>query len=212
MLEKGFSEIDMKFWKQYELMEERDLLQIDSLDIYMNRLTERLAFLPGGGLSQPCESDESLRSPEKRERDGVFISYSHKDSDLFNELETMLAPVRERLNIWTDQMIRPGEVWRQEIEKALASVKAAVLLVSPDFLASYFINNHELPKLLEAAKEKGLTILWIKVKAALVRCTEIEKYQPLYAAHSLRSLTKEKRNEAIHDIAQKITDLLSEKA
>jgi hypothetical protein len=215
ILEKGFSEIDTKFWKQYELLEERNLLQIDSpdsYDSYMNRLTERLATLPGRGSSQPCPSNESLRSPEKRDRDGVFISYSHKDSELFKELETMLAPVRERLKVWTDEMIRPGELWRQEIEKALASAKAAVLLVSPDFLASYFINTHELPQLLEAAKEKGLTILWIKVKEAMVHCTEIEKYQALYAADSLFSLTEEKRNQAIHDIAQKITDLLSEKA
>jgi len=212
MLEKGFSEIDTKFWKQYELLEERNLLQIDSLDIYMNRLTEQLASLPGGGSAQPDPSAKSLCPPEKRDRDGVFISYSHKDSKFYDELLTMLAPVKERLKIWTDQMIRPGELWRQEIEKALASAKVAVLLVSPDFLASDFIRKHELQSLLEAAKEEGLRILSINVKEAQVDYTELEQYQRLYANPPLSSLTKAKRNEAIHDIAQKLTDLVSEKA
>jgi len=209
ILEKGFSEIDTKFWQQYELMEERNLLQIASPDSYMNRLTEQVAALPGG---EPDVSGKPLSSAAKRERDGVFISYSHKDSALFDELITMLAPVKERLKIWTDEMIRPGELWRQEIEKALASAKAAILLVSPDFLESDFIGKHELPKLLEVAREKGLQILWINVKESLVQSTEIGRYQALYADDALFSLTEERRNRAIRNIAQKITDLLPEKA
>jgi hypothetical protein len=203
ILDKG-CEIDTKFWKQYELMEERNLLQIPAPDSYMNRLTERLASLPVGGPS---------RSREKRDRDGVFISYSHKDSEIFDELLTMLDPVREGLQIWTDQMIEPGELWEQKIEEVLASVKAAILLVSPDYLKSEFIKNKELPQLRKAAKERGLKIAWISWKTSLVETTDISKYHALYAPKDddLFSLPPEKRNREIRDIAQKIKDLFSER-
>jgi hypothetical protein len=197
ILEKGFSEIDTKFWKQYRLEEDQHLLQIPSLDSYMNRLTEQLASLPGA------------------DRDRVFISYSHKDHKLFDELNKMLVPVlkERRIEIWTDKMILPGQLWQAEIEKALASAKAAILLVSPDYLHSDFIRKHELSPLLDAAREKGCHILWINSKPAPVDTTEIGKYQALYQGPPPLSILKgERRNRAILDIAQKIRDLLSEKA
>jgi len=60
---------------------------------------------------------------------------------------------------------------------ALANARAAILLVSQDFLTSDFIANNELPPLLQAAKEQGLTIFWVAVSASTVKDTEIAGYQ-----------------------------------
>jgi hypothetical protein len=114
-------------------------------------------------------------------RDQVFVSYSHKDVQWLDRLKINLKPsVRAgRLTVWDDQLIAPSAKWRDEIETALTSAKVALLLVSPDFLASDFIADHELPVLLESAKKDGVKILWVAVRYSNYKDTEIEQYQAI---------------------------------
>jgi hypothetical protein len=73
-------------------------------------------------------------------------------------------------------MIMPGTKWREEIQKAVASAKVVVLLISADFFASDFITTNELPPLLAAAEMEGAVILpiivspsWFEQTASLAR-------------------------------------------
>jgi hypothetical protein len=141
-----------------------------------------------------------------RLREGVFVSYSHRDGAWLEKLRTHLAPhVRGGITVWDDTQITPGSKWREEIESALGSASVAVLLVSPDFLASNFIHEQELPRILNAAEEDGLTILWIPVRQSAYFDTWIKDYQ---AAHDpkkpLASLRPARRDEALVHIALKI--------
>lgn len=114
------------------------------------------------------------------ERDSVFISYSHQDSKWLEKLQLHVKPLtknRRRLAVWDDTQIRPGAAWKEEIRRALATAKVAVLMVSPHFLASDFITDEEVPPLLAAAKQAGLKVLWFVVSACSYEETDIEQYQ-----------------------------------
>lgn len=140
-------------------------------------------------------------------RDQVFISYSHKDALWLEKLQTMLKPlVRAKLiSTWSDTQIRAGDHWYEDIQRALSVAKVAVLLVTPDFLASDFIAQHELPPLLEAAANEGLRIIWIPVRASMYKFTEIQRYQAaMDPTEPLSSLPEWKQEAKLVTICEEI--------
>jgi tetratricopeptide (TPR) repeat protein len=146
-------------------------------------------------------------------RDHVFISYSHADREWLKKLQTMLEPLMRKgiITPWADTMILPGQRWREEIERALASAKVAVLLVSDNFLASDFITRHELPPLLNAAKREGVKILWVALSHCLFEETEISDYQATNdPEHPLDSLSPSEQRQALANICRQIKEALND--
>ncbi len=137
-----------------------------------------------GGIA-PIEHDDCPR---------VFISYSHEDKAYLDRLRVHLKPLeRENLiDTWDDTQIKAGENWQKVIETALERAAIAILLISPDFLASDFIIDNELPPLLSAAANKGTCILRTnseQIGTATVYCWQ-NKYNSyiLYSCHELQEL------------------------
>ena len=143
---------------------------------------------------------------KKRFRAGVFVSYSHDDKKWLQHLRIALAPLMrgEKLEVWDDTRIRAGTKWESEIKKAISRARVAVLLVSPDFLASEYVASVELPTMLQQ-RSTGLTILWIPIRASGYAHTALKQLQ---AAHDpskpLSSLSAPKRDEAFVQIADRI--------
>lgn len=166
------------------------------------------------------ETEESLKAQIRRLvdetyagrgalRDQVFFSYSHKDLRWLQRLKAVLEPAvrNAKIDSWDDTLIKPGEHWQEKIQDALSRAKVAVLLVSPDFLASEFIVTKELPELLNAQESMGVTVLWVPIRDALVEHTPIWRYQSVIAPNrSLSSLQGRKRDQALVTIARVILD------
>ena len=92
----------------------------------------------------------------------VFISYSHKDSALKDEIRSKLKiyELQKELSIdvWADDEIAGGDDWAQKIDKALQKSSCGILVVTDNFLTSEFILNRELPRLEERFKTAGLKL------------------------------------------------------
>ena len=100
--------------------------------------------LPGSALAV---------APEVRRPVTFFISYAHRDDPavesflrLFAEMTTPSARYEYRL--WRDRGGIPlGTDWHEMIQQALRECDFGLLLISPAFLGSRYIRQHELPPL-----------------------------------------------------------------
>jgi|SRR5579859_1333424 len=152
----------------------------------------------------PLPSDKSAKNaPQGR----IFVSYSHQDEKWLQKLSTVLKPLTRdsQIRLWSDHMIRAGSDWKGEIGSALKSARAAVLLVSQNFLASDFIFEKELLPLLTAARSSGTQILWIAVSACLYQVVGLAEFQSINdPSKPLDSLSRPALNRELVRIAEKI--------
>lgn len=109
----------------------------------------------------------------------IFISYAREDRKWVDELHKFLAPwiKKSRVRLWDDHKIDAGDLWKDEISKALNEANVAVLFVTKDFLNSTFIMDYELPIILESARSKKLRIYWIAVSHSSYKSTTLKNYQ-----------------------------------
>ncbi|MFM7512338.1 MAG: SUMF1/EgtB/PvdO family nonheme iron enzyme, partial [Cyanobium sp.] len=149
-------------------------------------------------------------APERRH---VFISYTRADRQWVERLQQMMQPLLragdQRIELWDDSQIPPGAKWRAAIEMALAQAKVALLLVSDAFLASEFVMNEEVPKLLAAAEAEGVRVLWVSLSPCLVEHTAIGEYQAVLPLDQyLEELARPQQQRALKTIAERIREAL----
>lgn len=140
------------------------------------------------------------------DRTRIFISYSHKDQRYLEELHAHLAYYEQKgsIDFWDDTKIGSDSRWYREIEKAIASARIAILLVSPDYLVSEL---NELTSLLVAAEDEGVTILPVIVKPCAFENTPLAQFQSINSSSKPLSSMNKSRREAIWE---KVVELVRE--
>jgi hypothetical protein len=85
----------------------------------------------------------------------LFISYAHKDERLKQRLCVSLAPLLNQglLDAWHDRQIMPGDEVDKEISDELKKADVILLLVSPDYLASHYVLQKEVPAAMRQHEE-----------------------------------------------------------
>ncbi len=91
----------------------------------------------------------------------IFVSYSSKDISHVNSVNSIGSDnLFKNINLWIAtqkkdkiSQLKPGEKWRDEIEKNINSSSGAILLVSKNFLDAEIITNFELPLIIKKKKE-----------------------------------------------------------
>lgn len=76
----------------------------------------------------------------------VFISYSHEDEAMKEQLEKQLIMLKRsgKIDVWQDRAILPSQEWNEEILRELHAADLILLLISVDFNNSSFIWEKEL--------------------------------------------------------------------
>jgi WD40 repeat protein len=132
----------------------------------------------------------------------VFISYSREDEEWRRRFTVMLKPLG--VEVLSDKTIGLGREWRPELADSIARADAALLLVSPDFLASDFVMHEELP----ALQARGIPLALVHVRPTLA--ARVPSLSKLQWAHDLKHTLVDAADQEgeIVRICGKVADVL----
>ncbi len=128
-----------------------------------------------------------MRSDDAPSGFTVFISDAHEDNESPDPGKRWLTRLLQHLQPliplgqirpWSDTRLEAGELWDTSIKAQLRGADAAVLLLSPAFLASKYIRNSELPALLMNAMKEGRAVIPIMVRPCLFTETKFKYPDP----------------------------------
>jgi len=111
----------------------------------------------------------------------LFISYSHVDQELCEQLHTHLAQLRRDglISVWHDRQISSGGEWGNEINRRLDSARIVLLLISPDFIKSEYCYEREMRRALQRRAAGQAQVIPIVVRAADWQTSPVGKLQAL---------------------------------
>lgn len=147
------------------------------------------------------------------QRSRAFISYSHSDKKYLKRLQVHLAPYSRgrEIEYWDDTRLEAGSEWEREIMDALDSARVAVFLVSADFLASPFITEKELPRLIEAAHTDGVVLVSVVLSPCAFAMSDLAAVQMAHdPARPLSKMSYHEREAIWEHVAEVVARALSE--
>ncbi len=135
----------------------------------------------------------------------LFISYSHADESLKNDLLKHFSPLKrlKLIESWHDRKINAGGDFSGEIFAELEKADIAVFLLSAEFIDSFYCYEVELERALELQAENKLTLIPIILRACLWQYTPLSKLLALPKDGKAITAWHDK-DEAMVDVAEGI--------
>lgn len=141
----------------------------------------------------------------------LFYSYSHKDEEYRDALETHLAMLRREgcISEWHDRRLVAGEEWDRGIGEHLESAGIILLLVSADFIASDYIWDVEVKRALELHKSGKARVIPVVLRVCDWNSAPFGRLQALPKdAKPIKSWTD--HDAAFTDVARGIRKAIDE--
>jgi internalin A len=135
------------------------------------------ALLNGVDLADTRKKDRTMEAQRQAVR--LFYSYSHKDENLRNELETHLKLLQRQglIDTWHDRRIEAGDDWKQRIDDNLERADIILLLISADFIASDYCYEKEMKRALERHVDGEARVIPVIVRDTNWRIVPFAKLQ-----------------------------------
>ena len=145
----------------------------------------------------------------------LFYSYSHKDEDLRDELETHLKLLQRSGKIvsWHDRRIAAGDEWAGQIDANLEGADIILLLVSSDFISSDYCYDKETGRALERHHDGDAQVIPVVIRKCQWQEAPFGKLQALPEdgkAVTLWGPTKYDRDSAWSNVADGIKKVIAE--
>ncbi|GLK85314.1 toll/interleukin-1 receptor domain-containing protein [Ancylobacter defluvii] len=111
----------------------------------------------------------------------VFLSYSHSDEELKQELVKHLYPLTHMglVESWDGRQIKPGEEWGNVISKNLDVADIIILVISVDFINSRYCYDIELKRAMERHDASEARVIPVIARQCLWHHAPFGKLQAL---------------------------------
>ena len=198
---------------------EGDNADIEEAERYSDELTRDVEYNPTIPARGKATTSKAMAEGKQLVR--IFVSYAHdeigrrpKPSDqLVAELRRLFEASRSYLlEFWNDREINVGTKFDQKIQAEIASCDFGLLLISPAFLGSKYINENELPHFVsrnpDSPTKPCIPVGLEKVDFDRHDLKGLDKTQIFLGQHSpghyYADLATRKKVEFVHQLFQKM--------
>ncbi len=147
----------------------------------------------------------------------LFISYAHADEEDKNTFCKFLATLKRNgaVSEWNDRQLLAGSKLNDEIISQLESSDAVCLLITQDFLASYYCVEEELTRALKMAENNHCRVFPIIVDHCTWLDSEIKEFTCVPTdGQPIKEFANESKGwlQVINELKKLITDITEERA
>ncbi len=141
---------------------------IDAKKVKLGRKPGKTILL----VTRPVECKKMLK---------VFVSYSHVDESLKQDLMKHLTPLKQKglVDTWHDRKILAGDDWAKSITHNLGVADIILLLVSIDFINSRYCNEIELTQAIDRHKAGKCAVIPVMLRSCIWQHTPLANLQTL---------------------------------